>query len=78
MLRVNQFLRAVLKQPEGKGSVTVGDAKFTEREPEAYTDEEVDTFLKACGPFHAPVFNTLLPMCGTIVTTSAGRQFVAT
>jgi len=40
--------------------VTIKDGKFTEREPEVYTDEEVEAFLKACDPFHAVVFNTLL------------------
>jgi integrase len=60
MLRVNQFLRAALGVDAGKGLVTVKDAKFVEREPEVYTDDEVDVFLKACGPFHALVFNTLL------------------
>jgi integrase len=60
MLRVNQFLRAALGVEAGKGLVTVKDAKFTEKEPEVYTDEDIDVFLKACGPFHALVFNTLL------------------
>jgi integrase/recombinase XerD len=60
MLRVNQFLRAALGQEAGKGLVTVKDAKFVEREPEIYTDEEIDVFLAACGPFYALVFNTLL------------------
>jgi integrase/recombinase XerD len=60
MLRVNQFLRAALGVDAGKGLVTVKDAKFVEREPEVYTDDEVDALLKACGPFHALVFNTLL------------------
>lgn len=60
MLRVNQFLRAALGVEAGKGLVTVKDAKFVEREPEIYTDDEIDVFLAACGPFHALVFNTLL------------------
>jgi integrase len=60
MLRVNQFLRSALGVDAGKGLVTVRDAKFVEREPEVYTDDEVDVFLKACGPFHSLVFNTLL------------------
>jgi len=38
----------------------VKDGRFVEREPEVYSDDEVDTFLKACGLFHALVFNTLL------------------
>jgi len=60
MLRVNQFLRTVLGVEAGKGLVTVKDAKFVEREPEVYTDDEIDAFLKACGTFHSLVFNTLL------------------
>ena len=31
-----------------------------EREPEIYTDEEIDVFLAACSPFYSLVFNTLL------------------
>lgn len=60
MLRVNQFLRAALGVEAGKGLVTVKDAKFVEREPEIYTDDEVEVFLAVCGPFHTLVFNTLL------------------
>jgi integrase/recombinase XerD len=60
MLRVNQFLRSALGVDAGKGLVTVRDAKFVEREPEVYTDDEIDEFLRACGPFHSLVFNTLL------------------
>jgi integrase len=60
MLRVNQFLRAALRVEAGKGLVTVKDARFVEREPKIYTDDEIDVFLAACGPFHALVFNTLL------------------
>jgi integrase/recombinase XerD len=60
MLRVNQFIRTVLEQEAGKGLVTVKDAKFVEREPEIYTDDELEVFLAACGPFYSLVFNTLL------------------
>jgi hypothetical protein len=48
MLRVNQFLRAALGLEAGKGLVTVKDAKFVEKEPEIYTDDEVEVFLAAC------------------------------
>src|SRR5262249_23226495 len=44
MLRVNQFLRTALGVEAGKGLVTVKDAKFTEREPEVYTDDEMELF----------------------------------
>jgi integrase len=60
MLRVNQFLRTVLGQESGKGLVTVKDAKFTEREPEVYTDDELEVFFAACSEFHSRVFHTLL------------------
>ena len=60
MLRVNQFLRAALGQEAGKGLVTVKDAKFTEREPEIYTDDELEMFFAACSDFHSRVFHTLL------------------
>jgi integrase len=60
MLRVNQFLRTVLGQEAGKGLVTVKDAKFVEREPQIYTDDELEAFLAACSPFHSLVFHTLL------------------
>jgi integrase len=60
MLRVNQFLRAALGVEAGKGLVTVKDAKFVEREPEVYTDDELELFFGACSPFHSLVFHTLL------------------
>jgi integrase len=60
MLRVNQFLRTALGVEAGKGLVTVKDAKFTEREPEVYTDDELEAFFAACSPFHSLVFHTLL------------------
>jgi integrase len=60
MLRVNQFLRAALGQEVGKGLVTVKDAKFTEREPEVYTDDQLEVFFAACFEFHSRVFHTLL------------------
>ena len=60
MLRVNQFLRAALGLEAGKGLVTVKDAKFVEKEPEIYSDDELEVFLAGCGPFYSLVFNTLL------------------
>ena len=60
MLRVNQFYRAAMGLRPGEGLVTVKDGRFVEREPEVYTDDEVEAFLKACSPFHSRVFNTLL------------------
>jgi integrase/recombinase XerD len=60
MQRVNQFLRKAMGIEAGKGLVTVKDAKFVEREPEVYTDDELDVFFKACSPFYARVFHTLL------------------
>src|SRR5262249_40256825 len=60
MLRVNQFLRNALGVEAGKGLVTVKDAKFTEREPEVYTDDEMEAFFAACSEFHSRVFHTLL------------------
>src|SRR5271169_3617121 len=60
MLRVNQFYRVAMGLRPGEGLVTVKDGKFVEKEPEVYTDDEVDAFFKACSPFHIRVFNTLL------------------
>jgi len=59
MLRVNQFYRAAVGLRPGEGLVTVKDGKFVEREPEVYTDDELDAFFNACSPFHFRVFNTL-------------------
>jgi integrase/recombinase XerD len=60
MLRVNQFYRAAIGLRPGEGLVTVKDGKFVEKEPEIYTDDDVEVFLAACGPFYSLVFNTLL------------------
>jgi len=60
MLRVNQFYRAAMGLRPGEGLVTVKDGRFVEKEPEVYTDDDLDAFFKACSPFHARVFNTLL------------------
>lgn len=60
MLRVNQFLRTASGLEAGKGLVTVKYAKFTEREPQVYTDDELEVFFAACSDFHSRVFHTLL------------------
>ena len=60
MLRVNQFIRAVLKLREGEGPVTVKDAKFTELEPTVFNDDELKAFFAACDPFRYAVFQCYL------------------
>jgi integrase/recombinase XerD len=60
MLRVNQFLRAVMKLEPGKGLVTVRDGKFVEQEPEVFSQEELDKFFGACNGFQTLVFKTFL------------------
>jgi len=60
MLRVCQFIRAVLKLRPGEGPVTVKDAKFVEFEPTVYGDDELENFFKKCTPFQTAVFKTYL------------------
>lgn len=60
MLRVNQFLRSVMKLEPGKGLVTVKDAKYVETEPEIFTQDELDKFFAACTEFQLCVFKTFL------------------
>jgi integrase len=60
MLRVNQFIRSVLELPEGKGRVTVKDAKFVEMEPTVFNEDELKAFFKCCDAFRFPVFKTYL------------------
>jgi integrase len=60
MLRVCQFIRAVLKLRPGEGPVTVKDAKFTELEPTVYNDVELTAFFEECTPFHFAVFKAYL------------------
>jgi integrase len=60
MLRVNQFIRAVLKLREGEGPVTVKDAKFTELEPTVFNDDELEAFFAACDPFRYAMFRCYL------------------
>jgi integrase len=60
MLRVCQFIRAVLKLKPGEGPVTVKDAKFTELEPTVHNDDELSAFFKECTPFQTAVFKCYL------------------
>ncbi len=60
MLRVCQFVRAVLKLKPGEGPVTVKDAKFTELEPTVHNDDELSAFFKECTPFQFAVFKCYL------------------
>jgi integrase len=60
MLRVQQYLRTVQGQKPGEGLITVKDAKFVEREPEVYGEDELERFFAACDPFQLRVFKTLL------------------
>jgi hypothetical protein len=60
MLRVNQFIRAVLNLPEGKGPVTIKDGKFTELEPTVFNEDELKAFFAACNPFQFAVFKGYL------------------
>jgi hypothetical protein len=60
MLRVCQFIPAVLKLKPGEGPVTVKDAKFTELEPTVYNDAELTAFFKECTPFQFAVFKAYL------------------
>ncbi len=43
-LRINQFIRSVLKLDPGKGLITVKDMKFTEAEVSVYNDDELEDF----------------------------------
>jgi integrase len=58
MFRVNQFIRSVMGLPEGKGPVTVKDAKLTELEPTVFNDNELKAFFAECTPFQIAVFKT--------------------
>jgi integrase len=61
MLRVNQYLRAAMNLPTGKGVVTVKDAKWVELEPVVYEPSELVKFFAACKSlFHLAVYKTLL------------------
>ena len=58
--RVNQFIRSVLGLAEGKGPVTVKDAKVTELEPTVFNSDELTAFFAACSPFQFAVFKCYL------------------
>lgn len=60
ILRVNQFLRSVLKLDAGKGVITVKDAKFTEPEVSIYNDAELTAFFRHCDAYHFAIFKTYL------------------
>jgi hypothetical protein len=60
MLRVGQFIRSVLKLDRGKGLVTEKDGKYEEKEPQVYTQEELDKFFAKCTPFQHAVFSCYL------------------
>jgi integrase/recombinase XerD len=60
MLRVCQFIRAVLKLKTGEGPVTVKDAKFTELEPTVYNDDELAAFFKECDTYRHAIFKMFL------------------
>jgi integrase len=60
VLRVNQFIRSVLGLPDGKGPVTVRDAKFTELEPTVYTEDELTEFFRHCDSWRTAIFKTYL------------------
>lgn len=60
MMRVNQFLRAIMGVEAGKGLVTVKDAKFVEQEPEIIDDDNLKKFFAACTTFQFAVFKCFL------------------
>jgi integrase len=60
MLRVGQFLRSVQKQKPGEGLVTERDGKYEEKEPQVYTEDELENFFEHCNPFQYAVFKTYL------------------
>lgn len=60
MMRVNQYLKSIQGLKAGQGLITSKDAKWVEKEPEVYTETELEKFFKHCEPFHFAVFKTLL------------------
>jgi integrase len=62
LLRVNQFIRRVLKLGNGKGPISVKDTRLgvVETEPEVYTQEELQKFISACTGQDRLIFLTLL------------------
>ena len=59
-LRINQFIRSVLKRDPGKGLITVKDMKFTEPEVSVFNDDELEAFFKHCDSYHFAIFKTYL------------------
>lgn len=60
MLRVNQFIRSVLGLPEGRGPITIKDAKFVEMEPTVFSEDELKAFFAECNTFQNAVFQCYL------------------
>ncbi len=59
-LRINQFIRSVLKLDPGKGLITVKDMKFTEAEVSVYNEDELEAFFKQCDAYRFAIFKTYL------------------
>ena len=59
-MRVNQFIRNVLKLREREGRSTVKDCKFPEYEPTVFNDDELAAFFKECDAYHHAIFKTYL------------------
>lgn len=59
-LRINQFIRSVLKLDPGKGLITVKDMKFTEAEVSVYNEDELEAFFKQCDTYRFAIFKTYL------------------
>jgi hypothetical protein len=66
-LRINQFIRSVLKLDPGKGIITGKDMKFTEPEVSVYNDDELAELFKECDAYRHAIFKTFLtagwPLC---------------
>src|SRR5258708_8212172 len=60
MLRVNQFLRSVLKLEPGKGLVTVQDGKFIEPGPDVFTNQKLIQLFDYCYEILRVAFHTML------------------
>jgi integrase len=62
LMRIAQWYRDTLKLKPGEGPITVKDTKVgvTEREPEVYTQQELEQFFKACSREQATLFKTFL------------------
>ena len=59
-LRINQFIRSVLKLDPGKGLITVKDMKFTEQEVSVFNDDEWKAFFEHCDGYRLAIFKTYL------------------